>query len=156
MCATAVFDPRGSVRGATPTNASSRGEPVEARAAVLAGDDPRRVLEQVGQPPIGAARAAGQEVLGAVASVDLEPAVGRPGPGSQFHQSARLAVEHPELDRAMALGSELAGEPPPVGERDPAAQPPTGVADRGLEPRAGRRGGAHLPSAHAGRAACLA
>jgi hypothetical protein len=91
---------------------------------VGAGDDLLGVREQPPQPIAASAGAAGQVVLGAAAPVELESAVGCPRAGCELDQVGGVGVQDPELDRAVALGWQGAGEQAPVGQADAAAQPP--------------------------------
>ena len=66
--------------------------------------------------------AAGEEVIGASACGDVQPALA-PAPCCQLDQAGGVLVQHPELQRPVAFGREIAGEHAPVSEPDPAAQP---------------------------------
>jgi hypothetical protein len=76
------------------------------------------------QAPQPAARglSAGTEVIGAAAGRDLKPPIAAHTRGD-LNEPARVFVKQPELQRAVALRGERAGEDSPVSEPHPAAQP---------------------------------
>jgi len=61
-------------------------------------------FEQRLEPASVAGGAAREEVTGASAGADLQPAVA-PGAGGQLYQPGAVLVQHPELQRSVWLGS---------------------------------------------------
>ena len=78
--------------------------------------------EQPFQPALLAAGAAGQEVVAALPGADPQVAAAA-GAGRELHQPVADAVQHPELQRPVALRRERAREDAPVAEAHPAPQP---------------------------------
>ena len=77
--------------------------------------------EQAAQPLGLAGAAAGQEVVAPLARGDPQVAVAARA-GGELDEPVARRVQHPELQRAVALGRQRAGEQAPVGEPYPAAQ----------------------------------
>jgi len=68
-----------------------------APAGVVAGDDSGGVVGERVDPAGGAARPAGQVVLGAGAAVDLEPAILVPGSRGELDEPIGVRVQQPEM-----------------------------------------------------------
>ena len=95
----------------------------EAAASVGAVENALGVLEQPLKPAALAGGAAGQEVLWALAAVDLHLSSRRPGAGRQLYETAGLGVQHPDLDRPMPRSQQRPGEHAPIGQADTAREP---------------------------------
>ena len=98
---------------------ADRGCDEQLLAAIRVGG---REREQRLEPSGGAGGAAGEEVVGARASVDLKRPVAS-GAGGELDQPVRLGVQQSDVQRPVPFGGQLAAEHSPVGEPDPAAQP---------------------------------
>jgi hypothetical protein len=78
----------------------------ETRLGVGAGQDPRGVLERP-LKPARIARGRGQKVLAAFAPVDQHRPAGRASARRNLDKPVRLAVQHPQVDRAMPRCGQL-------------------------------------------------